>query len=146
MEPPKLAGAESHASSAPKEFKTMAIPTKTPQAPQSMSVYPVNSYYAQNIYAPIVSVIISFWQNESNKKFYKNEVLNIKMTQLGDYSDTNKVKAYFPRCRTINNPALNFERLQSAEFFILRSTCDDDIHKVRLPGYQVRSLDIDKLH
>lgn len=130
MEPQKLSGPESGVPGGPKEFKTMAIPTKAPQAPQSMSVYPTNSYYAQNIYAPIVSVIISFWQNESNKKFYKNEVLSIKMTQLSDYADVPRIKTHFPRCRTVNNPSLTFERLQHAEFFILRSTCDDDIHKV----------------
>jgi hypothetical protein len=114
----------------PKEFKTMSIASKPQPAPQMMPAYANNSYYAQNVYAPIVSVIISFWQNESNKKFYKNEVLNLKMTQLPDYNDALRVKTAFPRCATVNNPSLTFDRLAHAEFFILRSTCDDDIHKV----------------
>lgn len=129
MEPQKQP-TDSDNSAGPKEFKTMSLPAKPQPAPQMMTPFAPNSYYAQNVYAPIVSVIISFWQNESNKKFYKNEVLNLKMTQLPDYSDLSRVKAAFPRCATVNNPSLTFDRLTHAEFFILRSTCDDDIHKV----------------
>lgn len=129
MEPQKSSASDSGNPSGPKEFKTMAIPAKTQQAPQMLSVYPSNSFYAQQLYAPIVSVIISFWQNESNKKFYKNEVLNMKVTQLTDYTDLIRIKSHFPRCHTVNSQSLTFERLQHAEFFILRSTCDDDIHK-----------------
>lgn len=115
-------------SSNPKEFKTMEIQTKPQPAPHLSPFYPQNSYY-NNMCAPIINVIISFYQNESNKKFYKNEVLNIRMSQLPLYDDLARIKAYFPRCATVNRSNLDINNLKRAEFFILRSTCDDDIHK-----------------
>lgn len=131
MEPlkPSPAGGQTATPPATNEFKTMVIPTKPQPTHHSTPFYPQTSYYG-NVYAPIVSVIISFLQNESNKKFYKNEVLNIKMSQLVEYADLAKIKSFFPRCSTVNNSSLNFKSLSKAEFFILRSTCDDDIHKV----------------
>ena len=129
MDPQKRSSNESNQSSGPKEFKTMEIQTKgVGQTPFNPIYQQTPSYYNQ-MYGPIVMLIMSFWQNESNKKFYKNDVLNINMAQLLNYSDINKIKAHFPSCATFNNSNLDFNALSRAEFFILRSTCDDDIHK-----------------
>ncbi len=35
----------------------------------------------------------------------------------------------FESVRNMNNPNLNINYINKAEFYILRSTCDDDIHK-----------------
>ena len=113
----------------PKEFKTMEIQTKSPSTGSSQPFYPQNPSYYNHLYNPIVILIMSFWQNESNKKFYKNEVLSTKMSQLSVYEDLNKIKQNFASCATVNSALLTFKGLNKAEFFILRSTCDDDIHK-----------------
>ena len=130
MDPVKATSSETTQSSGPKEFKTMEIQTKPKINPQTSPFYPPTPSYYNHLYSPIVMLIMSFWQNESNKKFYKNEVLNIQMAQLPVYSDLNKVKQSFPSCSSVNSPSLSFKGLHKAEFFILRSTCDDDIHKV----------------
>ena len=114
-----------------KEFKTMEIQTKSSSTGSSQPFYPQsqNPSYYTHLYSPIIVLIMSFWQNESNKKFYKNQVLNTKMSQLGIYDDLTKIKQNFPSCATVNRLLLSFKGLKQAEFFILRSTCDDDIHK-----------------
>ena len=130
MNPQKETGSETTQQLNPKEFKTMEIQTKPQSNPQLGPLYPQTPSYYNHLYSPIVMLIMSFWQNESNKKFYKNEVLNIQMAQLPTYADPNKVKQSFPSCSSVNSLSLSFKGLQKAEFFILRSTCDDDIHKV----------------
>lgn len=120
---------ETSTAKAVKEFKTMEIQTK-PTIPTSFkpNFQQTQSYYNQ-IYGPVVMLIMSFMENESNKKFYKNEVLSIGMVHLPNYDEKNRIKSYFPSCSSFNNPNLNFSGLRKAEFFILRSTCEDDIHK-----------------
>ena len=145
MDSEKRNSFEALKSSGPKEFKTMEIQTKPGSNQQFNSFYQQPQFY-YNMYTPLVMIIQSFMQNESNKKFYKNEVLNIKMTQLHNYEDIKKIKSFFPSCSTLNNWMLNFQTLHKAEFFILRSTCDDDIHKVSWLGHKIRDLDIDELH
>lgn len=128
MEPQKRSSTDSGVSANPQGFKTMDIQTRPQPPPHLAQSFPQASYY-NNMIMNIANVIISFYQNESNKKFYKNEVLLIRMSQLPAYNDILRVKASFPRCATVNNEKLSFERLKQAEFFVLRSTCDDDIHK-----------------
>ena len=67
--------------------------------------------------------------NPSIKKFYKNEVMNVPMVKLEDYDDYHKIKAMFKSCTAMNTEDFNPESAGDAEFYILRSTCDDDIHK-----------------
>lgn len=67
--------------------------------------------------------------NESNKKYYKNEVLQIMMTKLATYKDQTKIRMTFRSCEDFNDYEIDWSRLKEACFVTLRSTCDDDIHK-----------------
>ena len=49
---------------------------------------------------------------------------------LQNYDDIDIIKNTFPACATINDSQFDLKRLNNAEFFILRSTNDDDLHKV----------------
>lgn len=129
MDPQKRNSTDSVQSSGPKEFKTMEIQTKPQTQTQFTPFYQQSQSYYNQLLSPLVMLVMSFWQNESNKKFYKNEVLNIPMAQLPSYEELPKIKTHFSSCKTVNSPLLGFKNLNKAEFFILRSTCDDDIHK-----------------
>jgi hypothetical protein len=56
-------------------------------------------------------------------------VMDVPMKALGSYKDISKVKAVFKATKKMNEKDFNLKNLHKAEFFILRSTCDDDIHK-----------------
>lgn len=131
----------------PKEFKTMEIHAKpTPSfQPANVPVYQPMPYF-QQYYNPTMMMLMSILNNEGNKKFYQNEVMQIKMTKLDSYGDYGKIKLLFRSCEEMNEPRFNTAKLNDAEFFVLRSTCDDDIHKVSQPGDQVRLLDLDPRH
>ena len=55
--------------------------------------------------------------------------MDVPMKALGSYKDISKVKAVFKATKKMNEKDFNLKNLHKAEFFILRSTCDDDIHK-----------------
>lgn len=118
----------------PKQFKTMEIHSQPqPFYPQMSYQYQPNYY--QQYYHPTMMLLMNILNNEGNKKFYQNEVLQIKMTKLENYSDYGKIKLLYTSCEEMNDMKFNIGKLNDAEFFVLRSTCDDDIHKVKLPGY-----------
>ena len=127
----------------PKEFKTMEIHAKpTPSfqpanLPSFQPAYPQMQQmpYFQQYYNPTMMMLMSILNNEGNKKFYQNEVMQIKMTKLDSYSDYGKIKLLFHSCEDMNEPRFNLAKLNDAEFFVLRSTCDDDIHKAIKYGY-----------
>jgi hypothetical protein len=81
------------------------------------------------MYASLQMMVQSLLANPSIKKFYKNEVMNVPMVKLEDYEDYHKIKAMFKSCANMNSEMFDIESIQDAEFYILRSTCDDDIHK-----------------
>ena len=116
----------------PKQFKTMEIRAMPqpfyPTPPTQTFQYPQNYY--QQYYNPTFVMLMSILNNESNKKFYQNDVLQIKMTKLEKYHDYSKLKLLFRSCEDMNDSKINLNKLHDAEFFVLRSTCDDDIHKV----------------
>lgn len=116
----------------PKQFKTMEISAKAqPFYPSTPApVYAYNPNYYQQYYNPTIALLMTILSNETNKKFYQNEVLQIKMTKLEKYNEYSKIKLLFRSCEDMNDPKINLNKLNDAEFFVLRSTCDDDIHKV----------------
>lgn len=129
----------------PKQFKTMEIHAKPqPFYPTQPYQYPVNYY--QQFYHPTMILLMNILNNEGNKKFYQNEVLQIKMTKLENYNDYSKIKLLFHSCEDMNDQKLNFNKLNDAEFFVMRSTCDDDIHKVASKGHQIWLLDLHTRH
>jgi hypothetical protein len=134
MNNPNAPEATKEAPSKPKQFKTMEIHAMPqpfyPTAPAPAPVYSYPQNYYQQYYNPTFSLLMAILSNESNKKFYQNEVLQIKMTKLEKYSDYSKIKLLFRSCEDMNDSKINFSKLHDAEFFVLRSTCDDDIHKV----------------
>lgn len=73
--------------------------------------------------------IYNLLNDDSVKKFYQNEVLEVKQVKLRSYADIAQVRAAFESCTGVNDPAFDPARLKDAVFYVLRSTCDDDIHK-----------------
>lgn len=118
------------AESKPKQFKTMEIHAKPQPFYPNVTDYQYQAAMYQQYYNPTFALLMTLLSNESNKKFYQNEVLQIKMTKLERYNEYAKIKLLFRSCEDMNDPKLNFGKLHDAEFFVLRSTCDDDIHKV----------------
>lgn len=57
------------------------------------------------------------------------------MTKLDDYSDGGKVKMLFRSCEDMNEGGVDWEKLRQAQFYIVRATCDDDVHKAIKYGY-----------
>ena len=104
------------------QFKTMNLGNQAP--PYGYAVTP-----QQQVYASLQMMIQSLLSNPSIKKFYKNEVMNVPMVKLEDYDDYHKIKAMFKSCLSMNSEDFDPESIDEAEFYILRSTCDDDIHK-----------------
>lgn len=47
-----------------------------------------------------------------------------------NYSQEEDIMKVFPHYKEINNPSFDPDKLTHSDFFILRSTNDDDIHKV----------------
>ena len=105
--------------SGPKEFKTWPVE-------QYMHV-PMG--YSQPQITDPFTIIYSLLNDDSVKKFYDNEVLEIKEFKLKNYSDPLQIKMGFESCERVNDPSFEPKKLKDAVFFILRSTCDDDIHK-----------------
>ena len=114
----------------PKQFKTMEIHAMPQPFYPTAPVYQYPANYYQQYYNPTFALLMTILNNEGNKKFYQNEVLQIKMTKLEKYNDYAKIKLLFRSCDDMNDQKINFAKLHDAEFFVLRSTCDDDIHKV----------------
>ena len=129
MDPNSDSNSTSQTNHKPKEFKTMEIQAKPTPSYQPPGMQYPNPYFTP-YYNPTMMLLMSILNNESNKKFYQNEVMQIKMTNLDDYSDHEKIKQFFHSCEDMNEPRFNPSKLNDAEFFVLRSTCDDDIHKV----------------
>ncbi len=65
----------------------------------------------------------------SVKKFYQNEVLEVPLKKLEKYEDYAKIKLIFESCEGMNDMNFDLHKIPNASFFILRSTCDDDLHK-----------------
>ena len=110
------------------QFKTMTL---EPQQPYYG--YPTNPQ--QQMYLSLQMMIQNILSDPSIKKFYKNEVMNIPMVKLEDYEDYHKIKAMFKSCANMNDKSFDPESINDAEFYIIRSTCDDDIHKSIKYGY-----------
>lgn len=101
-----------------KEFKTW---------PVEQFIQPAMAYPPQ--VANPFTFIFNLLNDDSVKKFYDNEVLAVKEYKLKNYSDPLQIKIGFESCDRVNDPHLDLSKLKDAVFYILRSTCDDDIHK-----------------
>lgn len=72
--------------------------------------------------------------NEPFKKEYENNENYQFMTDFPralDYSNEEEIIKALPHYKDINSSAFDPDKIAHAHFFILRSTNDDDIHKVR---------------
>lgn len=63
------------------------------------------------------------------KRYYNGEIYKTKMLKLNDYSDTKTIRKNFPACKYLSSTRFRLEKLTQANFFIIRSDCDDDFHK-----------------
>ena len=68
-------------------------------------------------------------------KYYQTDVLAQPFKKLEHYKDISKIKCAFPSTLKMNDPNFEPRKLKNAKFFILRSTCDDDIHKAIKYGF-----------
>lgn len=110
------------------QFKTMTLGNQMPY-------YGYVANPQQQMMMSLQMMMQSFLNDPSIKKFYKNEVMNVPMVKLEDYDDYHKIKAMFKSCTTMNSEDFDPESLDDAEFYVLRSTCDDDIHKAIKYGH-----------
>ena len=62
-------------------------------------------------------------------KYYQTDIYDQDFIQLERYDDVSKLKCAFPSTLKMNDPGFNLKKIKQARFFVLRSTCDDDIHK-----------------
>ena len=111
------------------KFITMDIDVPSHLADSNPSFYPntlVTPYSAQDLFMLELQRIL---RTESNKKFYQNQVLEVPMVGMSEYVDLSKIRSTFVSCSNVNDSRADFSALDDAEFFVLRSTCDDDIHK-----------------
>lgn len=60
----------------------------------------------------------------------RNHKFTSSFTRADDYSDEENIRLNIPDYKDINNDSFNHDSIQNAVFFIIRSTCDDDVHKV----------------
>lgn len=61
---------------------------------------------------------------------HSRKLVQVPMIQLDDYKDITKVREKFECLKDLHNPKFKVDSIKEAEFFILRSTNDDDLHKV----------------
>ena len=108
------------------QFKTMSLNNPKPNPNQQFN-YVQNPQ--QQLYMNLQMMIQGLLNNPSIKKFYKNDVMDVPTVKLDDYDDYSKIKIMFPACRQMNSEDFDPNYIDDAEFYILRSTCDDDIHK-----------------
>lgn len=54
---------------------------------------------------------------------------------MENYKDKSKIKIIFDSVKNMNDPNFHPEEIYDAYFYILRSTCDDDIHKAIKYGF-----------
>lgn len=68
--------------------------------------------------------------------------LQVPMVSLDSYKDIKLVKEKFESLRDLDDPSFRPEKLKDAEFFVVRSSNDDDFHKVfsTHPGDKVWNL------
>lgn len=62
-------------------------------------------------------------------KYYQTDIYDQDFIKLERYDDISKLKCAFPSTLKMNDPGFNLKKIKQARFFVLRSTCDDDIHK-----------------
>lgn len=59
----------------------------------------------------------------------------MRMTKLDSYDDLSKIKIIFKSCEDVNENSHNWDKLNEANFIVLRATCDDDMHKAIKYGH-----------
>jgi len=91
-----------------------------------------NSAMMSNYYTQMMNQMFQFGmmpmpmpKYNSQKNSYVKEFVSID-----DYSEPEKIRKAFPSCANYNDPNYGVQQLKKAEFFIIRSTNDDDLHKV----------------
>lgn len=62
----------------------------------------------------------------------RNKYLNVPMVSLNDYQDLKAIKEKFESLRDLHDPKFKPENIKDADFFIIRSSNDDDFHKVEV--------------
>lgn len=96
-----------------------------------------------------------FMNEPFHKEYEKNEgyPFAAEFPRALDYSNEEEIMKALPHYKEINSSGFDPDKIAHAHFFILRSTNDDDIHKVIRPsvpffshhifdlGYQILSLD-----
>ena len=75
-------------------------------------------------------MFMHFLLNDFNAmKYYQTDMYEEDFKKLEKYDDLTKIKCAFPSTLKANDPNFDLRNIKNAKFFVLRSTCDDDIHK-----------------
>ena len=67
---------------------------------------------------------------KQSQGYSRNKQLNVPMVSIQDYNDINAIKENFECLRDLHDPKFRFDTLKDADFYIIRSSNDDDFHKV----------------
>jgi 23S rRNA maturation-related 3'-5' exoribonuclease YhaM len=94
------------------------------QNPQQMQMNFMNSMMNMMYQMPMNFMVEPTISKKSN-----NEKPFVSLT---NYDDSQKIRNAFPSCSSYNDANFAIDNIKNAEFYILRSTNDDDLHKVRL--------------
>lgn len=107
------------------QFKTMNINSQSEPFISNFQTPSQN----QHLYTGLSYFLMNLLNDPTVKKFYQNEVLEIPIKKLENYNDVGKIKLIFESSVGMNDINFNLHKIHDAVFYILRSTCDDDIHK-----------------
>lgn len=72
----------------------------------------------------------TFSQPKSSSGMSNKKVINQPMLSLDNYDDIHAIRDHFECLREVNDSKFRVDSIKDAEFYIIRSSNDDDIHKV----------------
>lgn len=79
---------------------------------------------------PWMAMPNAFPQPKPSAGLSSKKVVNIPMVSLDNYEDLHAVRDKFECLRDVNDGKFRTDAVKDAEFYIIRSSNDDDIHKV----------------
>ena len=84
---------------------------------------------ARLYYSLVEEYAKQFQNNQTFFDYYMTNVVSPPFFKLNDYEDYEKIRQSIPSCAKMNNPDFEPTKFQNARFFIIRSYCEDDVHK-----------------
>ena len=73
----------------------------------------------QHMYTGLQYFLMNLLNDPTVKKFYQNDVIDIKIKKLENYNDYGKIKLMFESSIGMNDPNFNPDKIKDAQFYIL---------------------------